>query len=124
MSERCERTSERTSEWPSTYVSILVCSRPQCVVGLPGKDQIRGEGDFVAGVRNGAIGKTDGENLQPTRFQQMDLVIQRQIRVSLIRKKCSLLKSRHSQYSLTIAKFMGPVNAMPESEICVTADKF
>ena len=27
-SERCERTSERTSEWPSTYVSILVCSRP------------------------------------------------------------------------------------------------
>ena len=30
-SERCERTSERTSEWPSTYISILVCSRPQCV---------------------------------------------------------------------------------------------
>ena len=30
MSERCERTSERTSEWPSTYVSILVGSRPQC----------------------------------------------------------------------------------------------
>ena len=29
MSERCEGTSERTSEWPSTYVSILVCSRPQ-----------------------------------------------------------------------------------------------
>ena len=29
MSERCERTSERTSKWPSTYVSILVCSRPQ-----------------------------------------------------------------------------------------------
>ena len=22
--------SEWTSEWPSTYVSILVCSRPQC----------------------------------------------------------------------------------------------
>ena len=31
-SERCEQTSERTSEWPSTYVSILVCSRPQCVL--------------------------------------------------------------------------------------------
>ena len=30
-SERCERTSERISEWPSTYVSILVCSRPQCI---------------------------------------------------------------------------------------------
>ena len=30
ISERCERMSERTSEWPSTYVSILVCSRPQC----------------------------------------------------------------------------------------------
>ena len=30
-SERCERTSEETSEWPSTYVSILVCSRPQCI---------------------------------------------------------------------------------------------
>ena len=29
-SERCERTSKRTSEWPSNYVSILVCSRPQC----------------------------------------------------------------------------------------------
>ena len=27
-SERCERTSE----WPFNYVSILVCSRPQCVV--------------------------------------------------------------------------------------------
>ena len=27
-SERCEQTSERTSEWFSTYVSILVCSRP------------------------------------------------------------------------------------------------
>ena len=25
-SERCERTSERTSEWPSTYVPILGCS--------------------------------------------------------------------------------------------------
>ena len=34
-SERCERMSERTSEWPSTYVSILVCSRPQCS-GSPG----------------------------------------------------------------------------------------
>ena len=32
MSERCERTSEQTSEWPSTYVSILACSRPQCNV--------------------------------------------------------------------------------------------
>ena len=31
MSERCERTSERTSEWPSTYVLILACSRPRCV---------------------------------------------------------------------------------------------
>ena len=30
MSERCERMKERTSEWPSAYVSILVCSRPQC----------------------------------------------------------------------------------------------
>ena len=29
-SEWCERTSKRTSEWPSTYVSILVYSRPQC----------------------------------------------------------------------------------------------
>ena len=28
MSERCERRSERTSEWPSTYVFILCCSRP------------------------------------------------------------------------------------------------
>ena len=33
-SEQCERMSERTSEWPSTYVSILVCSRPQCSVPL------------------------------------------------------------------------------------------
>ena len=30
VGERCERTSKRTSEWPSTYVSILVCSRPLC----------------------------------------------------------------------------------------------
>ena len=30
VSERCERTSKRMSEWPSTYVTILVCSRPQC----------------------------------------------------------------------------------------------
>ena len=28
-SECCEQTSKRMSEWPSTYVSILVCSRPQ-----------------------------------------------------------------------------------------------
>ena len=28
-SERVSGASERTSEWPSTYVSILVCSRPQ-----------------------------------------------------------------------------------------------
>ena len=32
MSERCKQTSKRTSEWPSTYVSILVGSRPQCTV--------------------------------------------------------------------------------------------
>ena len=30
MSERCEQMSERTSEWPSTYVSILGLSEPQC----------------------------------------------------------------------------------------------
>ena len=29
-SERCERTSERTSEWPSTTVCIFGCYRPQC----------------------------------------------------------------------------------------------
>ena len=28
MSERCERTVERTSEWPSTYIPILRCSKP------------------------------------------------------------------------------------------------
>ena len=28
-SERCQRTRERPSEWLRTYVSILVCSRPQ-----------------------------------------------------------------------------------------------
>ena len=27
-SERCERMSKRTSEWPSTYVPILDCSAP------------------------------------------------------------------------------------------------
>ena len=32
MSERCERTSEWTSEWPSTYVLILGCSEPLCNV--------------------------------------------------------------------------------------------
>ena len=30
MSERCERTSERTSEWLSTSVCILGCSGPPC----------------------------------------------------------------------------------------------
>ena len=30
-SERCERTSERASEWPSTSVCILGCYRPQCL---------------------------------------------------------------------------------------------
>ena len=30
MSERCERTSEQTSEWPSTYDSIHGCFEPQC----------------------------------------------------------------------------------------------
>ena len=32
MSERCERTSERKSEWPSAYVLILGCSEPLCSV--------------------------------------------------------------------------------------------
>ena len=31
VSKRCKRTSKRMSEWPSTYVSILVCYRPQWV---------------------------------------------------------------------------------------------
>ena len=30
MSERCERTSERTSEWPGTYVPITSLSEPPC----------------------------------------------------------------------------------------------
>ena len=30
MSERCEQTSEWTSEWPSTAVWILEYSGPQC----------------------------------------------------------------------------------------------
>ena len=30
MSERCKRTRERTSEWLSTYVPILGCSKPPC----------------------------------------------------------------------------------------------
>ena len=30
MSERCEKTSKRTSEWPSTLVCIFRCSGPQC----------------------------------------------------------------------------------------------
>ena len=30
MSEQCERTSERTSEWPSTSVCIFRYSGPQC----------------------------------------------------------------------------------------------
>ena len=29
-SERCKRTSEQTSEWPSTYLPILGCSAPLC----------------------------------------------------------------------------------------------
>ena len=29
-SERCERTSERTGEWPSSLVCIFGCSGPQC----------------------------------------------------------------------------------------------
>ena len=28
MSERYERTSERTNEWPSTYIPIHGCSAP------------------------------------------------------------------------------------------------
>ena len=31
MSERCERTGEWTSEWPSTSVCIFGCSGPQCI---------------------------------------------------------------------------------------------
>ena len=33
-SERCERTSERTSEWPSTTVCILGCFRPECHIAI------------------------------------------------------------------------------------------
>ena len=32
MSERCERMSERISEWPSTYVLILGFSKALCIV--------------------------------------------------------------------------------------------
>ena len=32
MSERCKPTSERTSKWPSTYVSIQGCSEPQWAI--------------------------------------------------------------------------------------------
>ena len=34
MSEQCERMSEWTSEWPSTYILIDGCSEPQCGVGV------------------------------------------------------------------------------------------
>ena len=38
MSERCERASERTSEWPSTYVPITSLSKPPCAgMRLPAK---------------------------------------------------------------------------------------
>ena len=40
-SERCERTSERTSKWPSTYVPILGFSNPSCVGELPNSRQTR-----------------------------------------------------------------------------------
>ena len=30
LEQASERTSAQMSEWPSTYVSILFCSRPQC----------------------------------------------------------------------------------------------
>ena len=32
FTSRVSGASERTSEWPSTYISILVCSRPQCEI--------------------------------------------------------------------------------------------
>ena len=48
MSSASERASERTSEWPSTYVSILVCSRPQCGSGKSGRAN---EGRF--GIEDG-----------------------------------------------------------------------
>ena len=32
MSERCVRTSERRSKWPTTYVSIHGSSEPQCSI--------------------------------------------------------------------------------------------
>ena len=36
MSERCKRTSEKTSEWPSTSVCMFGCSGPQCILILTG----------------------------------------------------------------------------------------
>ena len=34
MSERCEQTSEWTSEWPGTHVPIFGCSEPLCFGAL------------------------------------------------------------------------------------------
>ena len=42
MSERCEQTSKRTSEWPSTYVPILGVSNPSWE-GREGEEDTKAE---------------------------------------------------------------------------------
>ena len=42
MTEQCEGMREQTSEWPSTYVSLLFCSEPYCSSRGSG----RAKGDF------------------------------------------------------------------------------
>ena len=49
MSERCERTSERTSEWPRTHVPIHDCSKPQCR-GLQAWPSVTSSGYVTHGV--------------------------------------------------------------------------
>ena len=41
MSELCERTSKRTSEWPNTYVPILGCSAPLPCTGITDENRNR-----------------------------------------------------------------------------------
>jgi len=38
MSERCKQMSKKTNEWPSTYISIHGCSKPQCTAWFRRKD--------------------------------------------------------------------------------------
>ena len=91
-SERCEQTSKRTSEWPSTYIWVLDGSGPQCSVDHgPTDGPVVGLiVDPVVGLRfDPAIGPTEAsEELRRNSFSRSSVSVteERLLKVAEVRR--------------------------------------